>query len=292
MHRADARVEAVIFGEAAAQVTTGYGEELPRSVVMPTLSGTAVVVPPPADLEIGLDLGDLDAVILNGAPPTPSGFQQRVGRACRREETIFAIGVASGDEERALFERYAELARRGEVEARDYHPDLSVVVQQLFSMLFASGAGLSADEVRQALGRLCEPPVLARITDHLDSEGYLVRRQGRVYAGQKVMDLGERGFIHSNIPDSREWRVVDAATGKPLGTLLVAAGPGDRLYFAGRAFVVEAQSKGALHVRAVSGEARAPTFSTRDRGAFTRYLPQELGGPGPRVTDDLDDLGE
>ena len=99
-------------------------------------------------LEIGLDLGDLDAVILNGAPPMPSGFQQRVGRACRREETIFAIGVAASAEERLLFQRYAELAHKGEVEARDYKPDLSVVVQQLFSMLWAAPAGIPADDAR------------------------------------------------------------------------------------------------------------------------------------------------
>ena len=133
---------------------------------------------------------------------------------------------------------------------------------------------------------MAEPPILARIWAHLEDEGYLTRRQGRLCATQKVMDLGEKGMIHSNIPDSREWRVVDAQSGAALGTLLVAAGPGDRLFFAGRAFVVEAQGKGALRVRAVTGEARAPTFSSRDRGAFSRYLPVDLGGPTRRVPED------
>ena len=105
------------------------------------------------------------------------------------------------------------------------------------------------------------------------------------------MDLGERGSVHSNIPDTRELRVVDAKTGAALGSLLIAAGTGDRLYFAGRAIEVVGTGKGALRVRSVEGgEARAPTFASRDRGAFTRYLPKDLGGPGPR--DPVDDVDQ
>lgn len=229
-------------------------------------------------LELGLDLGDLDAVILFGAPPTPSGFQQRVGRACRREEEVFAIGCASDDEERLVFERYADLARRGEVEARDYAPDLSVVVQQIFSMTFASASGVELAALVSHLSGLCDAVTLGHIAAHLESEGHIERRPARVLAGRTVMDLGEKGRLHSNIPTTREWRVVDARSGAALGSLLVAAGAGDRLHFAGRAYVVESATGGSLRVRPAAGEARAPSFSRAERGAFTRYLPADLRG--------------
>jgi ATP-dependent Lhr-like helicase len=229
-------------------------------------------------LEIGLDLGDLDAVILLGAPPTPSAFQQRAGRACRREETVFVVGCAASEEERALFLHYAELARRGEVEPRCYEPDLSVVVQQLFSLCFAEPAGLEEPAVAALLAPICPPPTLWEIVQHLVDEGILLRRAGRIAAAAPVMDLGEKGWLHSNIPDSREWKVVLAGTGAPLGTVFTAAVPGDRFYLAGRAYQVERAGRSVLHVVPVSGPARAATFAPRPRGAFSRYLPKELPG--------------
>src|SRR5204863_8739550 len=107
-------------------------------------------------LEIGLDIGEVDCAVLDGAPPTPSAFQQRAGRACRREETIFAIGVARSEAESELFASYADLARRSEVESRPYAPDPSVVVQQVFSMLFAARAGLEEPELAAMLAPLCD----------------------------------------------------------------------------------------------------------------------------------------
>ena len=234
-------------------------------------------------LEIGLDLGDVDAVILNGAPPSPSAFAQRVGRACRREDTIYAIGVGATEEERALFTSYAELARRGEVEARAYAPDVSVVVQQLFSMLFASPAGLPLETVRAHLAPLADGLTFDLIASHLESEGFVARRGERIAAAASLMDLGEKGRLHSNIPDGREWRVVDAARGTVLGALMVAAAVGDRIYFGGKPYVVERASGGKLAVRGAEGEARAPSFARRERGAFVRYLPESLReAPRPR----------
>jgi ATP-dependent Lhr-like helicase len=229
-------------------------------------------------LETGLDIGDLDATVLLGAPPTPSAFQQRAGRACRREETVFVVGCAASEEERALFLTYADLARRGIVEPRPYEPDLSVVVQQVFSLCFAEPAGVLEPEATALLAPLCSPPALAEILQHLVDGGLLVRRGGRIAAAAPVMDLGEKGRLHSNIPDSREWRVVLATSGATLGTVFTSAALGDRFYLAGRPYQVTRTARSVLYVVPASGEARAATFAPRTRGAFSRYLPQELSG--------------
>lgn len=47
-------------------------------------------------LELGLDIGDLDLVVLLNTPPTLKSFRQRIGRAGRRrlQQLFFPEGVA------------------------------------------------------------------------------------------------------------------------------------------------------------------------------------------------------
>ncbi|QYR53027.1 DEAD/DEAH box helicase [Lysobacter soyae] len=48
-------------------------------------------------LELGVDIGALDVVVLNGYPGSISGTWQRIGRAGRRQQTSLGILVASSD---------------------------------------------------------------------------------------------------------------------------------------------------------------------------------------------------
>jgi ATP-dependent Lhr-like helicase len=100
------------------------------------------------------------------------------------------------------------------------------------------------------------------------------------------MDLGEKGRLHSNLPDSREWRVVDGRNGATLGRVLTAAGAGDRFFLAGRPYEVVRAARGTLTVRAAEGSAHAPLFARRERGSFARFLPPDLrrrvAAPTPR----------
>lgn len=45
-------------------------------------------------LELGIDIGDLSAVILAGVPPTPAGFVQRAGRGGRKTGNALTVTVA------------------------------------------------------------------------------------------------------------------------------------------------------------------------------------------------------
>lgn len=236
-------------------------------------------------LELGMDIGDVSAVVLLGPPPTAASFQQRIGRACRREGTIFVVGIAESEWERELFEAYAGLARDGRVEGGSYAPDLSVVVQQAFSILYAHPGGVAPAELAALLAPLApgSADVLRDILDHLEAEGW-IRRTGRsVRAETRLMDLGERGRVHSNIPDAGEFEVVDTGTGEVITKAFLQVAVGSVVALAGRVWEVTEIGRKAVRVRRCPEGSAETRFGTRaQRGAFFRYLPEDLRNPGAR----------
>lgn len=228
-------------------------------------------------LELGVDVGDIDAVVLLAPPPSPSSYQQRIGRANRREAVIRVLAIAGTDADAEAYERLAELAREGTVEPPADDPDPSVLVQQTLSVAYQRRAPFSAAEVSALLAPLDPGGHLPAILTHLADEGYLRRLAGRYAATEKAMDLGDRGTVHSNIPDSRELTLVDAATGRTLGQLTAEAAPGSRLLFGGRGWLVVAVSGSTASVAPIPREQAAAWFAARtDAGAFRWLLPPAL----------------
>ncbi len=228
-------------------------------------------------LEIGIDIGDVDAVVLDGPPLTPSAFLQRVGRACRREDRIFAIGLCRDEADPADFEVLAELAKAGEVEATDTAPDPSVAVQQSLSIAVANPTGIARDALLELIEPLAPGAVGTMIVAHLEEEEWLQRGRGdTVRPTTKLMDAAEKGVIHGNIPDTRERTLKDAATGQTLGTATASLQVGDTVVVAGHSRKVVAIGKRGVELtRSTGGE--APAFRARRSGGAWRWLlPEEL----------------
>jgi len=226
-------------------------------------------------LEIGIDIGDIDGVILAEPPPSISALLQRVGRGNRRSNVTTAIAICASEDEHAVTVAMFEAARQGQLETLPYEPDLSVVVQQLFSMLYAQPTGLTSDELRQVFTNFCPPTDLEEILAHLGRRSFLESRPSRWYASSTVMDMGERGFIHSNVPNQTALRVVDIHSHRVIGQVHEAV---DEVFaLAGRAWRVVEIKGDSVYVRQVPGRAPAPAFRPHHaRGAFARYLPDRL----------------
>lgn len=86
----------------ASEVRTDI-EELFKSGEVNLLSCTTT-------MEMGVDLGDLEAVLCKNVPPSIANYQQRAGRAGRRAQVapIVLTTARSGRYDRAVFERFAE----------------------------------------------------------------------------------------------------------------------------------------------------------------------------------------
>ena len=231
-------------------------------------------------MELGIDVPDIDAVVLYGPPPSPSAFLQRVGRGRRKRDEMLAIGCYRNNrDERAQFETYWRMAENGLVEDIEYTADISVCIQQVFSLLYGRPGGLRWDDMRDILSPLCETDILKTMLVHLGDLGFVEESLGRHRATTKLMDMGYRGFIHSNIPQTRDFRITDANTGRVIGELFIEAAVGSHFVLSGKIWQVlqvKARQKTLIvgQVGLLDGMAH---FTRRySCGAFSRYLPREL----------------
>ncbi len=232
-------------------------------------AATAAVCFATMTLELGVDIGDVSAAVLVRPPPDAASFVQRLGRACRRESEIFGLGIAQTREDEETFDAYRDMALNEELSSPLARPDLSVAIQQSFSLLFANPAGLDPERLFTYLKPLADMETLGQILDHLVLTDWLQRRGNRLLPSQRVLDLAEKGEVHTNIADSRPREVVDARTGLPIGQLTGPAETG--LVLGGRRWRI-VQSKGNRVFVEPGGPADARAMFAR-RSAHGRFFP-------------------
>lgn len=67
-------------------------------------------------LEIGIDIGDVDTVVLAEIPRNVSGFLQRIGRGNRRTGVCRVVGFRNSDDEEQLLHALLDCSRRGDLD--------------------------------------------------------------------------------------------------------------------------------------------------------------------------------
>jgi ATP-dependent Lhr-like helicase len=232
-------------------------------------------------MEIGIDIGDVDAVVLHRPPRTISAFQQRIGRGCRRQNSMFAIGICDSPGDLDTYKGFVQMTRDGALESTTYVPDNSVAVQQLLSYLYGTTRGATLAELTHLLSPILSTEDCHDLVHHLEGldEGPMIIRRGeRLHATTRTMDLGEKGVIHSNIPSSGGKKFVDAASGKAIGHALGDLTVGDVVLLAGKSRRVTRITNTAVQLEPTrGGGTQAPRFSReRSSGAWKWLLPDTL----------------
>jgi len=226
-------------------------------------------------LEIGIDIGDIDAIVLAEVPWSTSSLLQRIGRGNRRTQKNRVFALYDSEDEAALLKEMLNVAIDGYVEEVDYLPDLSVVVQQTFSSLYASPNGLGDEYFLGIFNEFCSEDELKDILRHLVEHGWIEKGNGRWRASTKLMDLGEWGKIHSNIADSKALKVYDINSQQSIGEVQY---PIDDVFaLAGRVWKIINASGNRIYVKQVKAKAPAVKFKRHaSKGAFYYLLPKEL----------------
>lgn len=146
----------------------GYLPDLRRRIEVGLRAGEVRCVVATNALELGIDIGSLDAVVCAGYPGSIAGLWQRFGRAGRRQDGSLSVLVASS----APLDQYCatdpEAIVGAPVEHARIDPDnVEILVQHLkcaaFELPFKEGEGfgtVSADDTTEALEFLTQHALL------------------------------------------------------------------------------------------------------------------------------------
>jgi len=202
-------------------------------------------------LELGIDIGDIDAVILWGAPASAESFLQRVGRGNRRQNKTNAICLIPNDSETPLcdalrFLALIDSAQNGELPVLDPYDLYGAAGQQCLSMIASENGRYMriADlckffDHKVHLSRSTIEEILAELANN----GYLQRHgfKNQYGADQKLYELIDYRMIYGNFGANSQ--TVDVfQESKKLGTVpsinLLRVKSGMHVRFAGKSWLV------------------------------------------------------
>lgn len=162
-------------------------------------------------LEIGIDIGDVDAVVLADAPPTVSAFLQRIGRGNRRSGICRVLTFRRSDEDERLVRALVDCGERGELDDTFEYERPSVAFQQALSLCWRAtrrDQALDRNHLNKEAGRN-----LSGIVADMQDTGCLHNVNGALIPCDRLLDEADAGRIHTVIAGRPGATVVDFRTG-------------------------------------------------------------------------------
>ena len=243
-------------------------------------------------LELGIDIGTIDDVVLVGPPPSLTSFLQRIGRGGRRLGVTQVLCLPRSALEEARFQALLDMAQASsapfddlrslptrllsEPASQGSHPPPStlhsplsspslpsyafrpsVLVQQVFSILKQSPTGgIRLADLRRVAPAEVADEALAQILDDLTLLGFLrAGRLGEWRADRELDELVDIHEIYSNIgADPLAAVIVDAYSGRTIAQTGQMRSKGETFLMGGRVLEVVWRDRYRLGVRDAPGK--------------------------------------
>ena len=172
-------------------------------------------------LEMGIDIGTVDYIMLADVPADVSSLLQRIGRGGRRGDSTRCGYVTEDPTETHLFQIMFRLGKAGILCGAPYGFRPSVLVQQILVMA-CSQAYITLDDIRTIVPKDIQQELGAGACKALVEnmvETDLLERSGteRFVVSEEMETRYNRGSLHGNIADGPSVSVVDRMTGDVIG---------------------------------------------------------------------------
>jgi ATP-dependent Lhr-like helicase len=259
-HLASLHYEVVAHHGSLPKQTRESAEDLARTQ-------ERIVVCATSTLELGIDIGDIDVVVLDGPPPDIPALLQRVGRGNRRTGTTRVLPCWSNRGEHLIQESMLSAAAEGWLGPMEAGPSHAVIRQQVASYIFQAPSGRRSEGHLLSLatdGGLSEvaPEVLSYMADMAE----LVPADTGLKLGKDWLDRAARGDVHSMIESPPGATVVDARTGEQVASGVRVQTRGG-MNIGGRTYRVRGGSTRRVEVEASRGRGVEATWRYASAGA-------------------------
>jgi ATP-dependent helicase Lhr and Lhr-like helicase len=239
-------------------------------------------------MELGVDIGSVDAVLLVDPPNSVSSFVQRIGRGGRRGQSCPCYLAAKDDGDLLRFCGLLDLAQSGAIEPVVEGCAYSVLVQQVFSYVASKeNHRILPEEIKSfcktwhGYHRSVDP-----ILESLVAKGYLASEAGwrSLRMGTKLAELYNKKAIYTNIQDIEKGIAVYAQDRKLANLPLPRnAKRGNVLLFAGRYWRIESIGDSSILVSKTTpvDDPIVPRWGTRglrNSDLLTRQIQKLLRG--------------
>ena len=214
-------------------------------------------------LEVGVDIGGIDAVGLLALPHSHESFVQRVGRGRRRFGTIPVFAFYRDDLEASIYRTYLDLVNQEVIPEHPVVPLPLAYLQQLLSYIVQKRrVGTSLNAINRLWDDLIQYPAwknpyLEELLNHLERRGWIVHRGGLYFPSDRLHRAFERGWIHSTIDEVMKTIQIVDEHGRHLTEILTESlpVPGSTLIIGGRPYRVQRVHEEKITVRPVTGSA-------------------------------------
>ena len=203
-------------------------------------------------LELGIDIGDVDMIVLLGPPPDVPSLIQRIGRGSRSLACSQVSCLADCAFNAQRFLHLVSCARQEMLFPDPVAFRPTTLVQQALSICLQNpqcwvGKQALHDRLAPNSQKIYSAADCGAILEQMTTNGLLRKvEHGRYVPEAKAQFLFSRGYMHSMIADRSETDVVDSVTGRTLGSVYlrqsskdaIATGAGVSLTLAGNAHTV------------------------------------------------------
>jgi ATP-dependent helicase Lhr and Lhr-like helicase len=217
-------------------------------------------------LELGIDIGDIDAVVMYGAPASISSFVQRTGRGNRRSSISRVYGLCreyhidgsklGAENDLLMFLALVGSLQSSELETRPQGEYPSVYVQQFFSLAYQYES--IVPEVLEGVLNVAHPQTsledhqLTRILSGLSSLGFFQYNAGQqaYYPTETFEGVRQSLQLWGNIPAKHYDTVIDTEREIPVSHVpRGSTQPGHIFLFAGEPRIVIESTGGVVMTR-------------------------------------------